>query len=1170
MLERLASGIMPKLGLAISTSPGIDFVVILFCLTPWLSDATPVRTHGRPAMYHNRFRLVQIYASFAIALVFLCAQPARAQILYGSIVGKISDQSGLAVPGAVINITNKGTNLSRETVADSVGGYDFPNVVPGTYSIKVTATGFTTFVQTDVPVTINNITRIDVSLQLGAVTETVTVVGDAPLLQTDRSEIRAEVTTKELVDLPVPFRNYQQLFRAIPGFAPPENAHSIPTNPSRALAFNVNGASRSSNNTRIDGASSTHIQLPHVVAYVPSLEAIETVNVVTNTFDAEQGLAGGAAINVQTKSGTNNLHGSAFEYHTDQRLKAKPFFLPLGQNKPKLVYNQFGGTLGGYIKKDKLFYFVAYEGTYDRQNRSLFGTVPTAAMRRGDMSASLRLIYDPSTGDVEGANRTPFPGNQVPESRISPISRKLADLTPLPNLDGLTDNYFATGPFAFDRHTVDSRLDWNATQKLHTFLRFSALRYNSFNRQIFGPELGGPPIGGGNPGNGDGGTNSWTLAATYIFTRNFLVDAYYGYTRMDTNSQQPRLDEKIGLDFLKIPGTNGPRRFEGGWPRFQVTSFTTLGINEDYMPYFRRDPQYQYVANFNWTKGRHDLRFGLDLYRQHLNQTQPEFVGGAFHSAQGGFSFEGGPTALRGGASPNQFNSYAAFLLGLPVRIGTIKQVPDEYKLRVWLHSYYIRDRWDITPKLTLNYGLRWEYFPFPTRDDRGIERYDPETNKMLICGVGSVPKDCGVKVSKKTFAPRFGFAYRVTNTFVIRAGYGITNDPFMATELLRANYPVLIPLNLEGVNSFQWVGKLEDGIPAVQVPGFGNGIIDIPGTYALGTVSKDFRRGYLQSWNFTLQKQLSYGFALQAAYVATRQTRQLGYLDINAGQVIGAGQSGRPLLEKFRRTAATTFISPLGTGTYDSMQLTLDRRFAKGLQLEANYTWSKAIGVVDNSDSSPSVRALSFFQLNRALRGYDRPHNLQITNIWELPFGKGRHWANQGGILSLIAGGWQVNNLLSFMSGRPFTVTASGASLDLPGSSQRADQVKSSVEKLGGVGRGASYFDPFAFAPVTAPRFGTAGFNSMRGPGVANWDFGLFREFSLSERFKVQFRAEAFNFTNTPHFANPGTNVSNMTLNSDGSIRSLGGYTEVTSTISLAREGIDERQFRFGLRFSW
>ncbi|MDP2991555.1 MAG: TonB-dependent receptor, partial [Kiritimatiellota bacterium] len=510
---------------------------------------------------------------------------------------------------------------------------------------------------------------------------------------------------------------------------------------------------------------------------------------VTNSFDAEQGLAGGAAINVQIKSGTNDLYGSTFQYHSNQRLKAKPFFLPQGERNPKLVYNQFGATLGGPIKRDKLFYFLSYEGTSDRKNASQFGTVSTAAIKKGDMSASPRLVYDPLTGDEAGANRIAFSGNIVPPSRISPIARKIADLTPLPNLDLPTNNFFATAATILDRHTADTKLNWNANEKLSMFLRFSILQYNSYNQQMFGDAIGGPPIAGGNPGSGYGGTYSATLAGTYVFTPHFIVDAYYGYTRIDTTSEQPRLDEKIGLDFLGIPGTNGPRRFEGGWPRFAIDNYTNVGINEAFMPYYRRDPQYQYVANFNWTKGNHDIRFGLDLYRQHLNQNQVEFIAGAFHAGQGGFTFSGGPTTVRGGPSPNQFNSYAVFLMGLPTRIGKIHAVPDEWSLRAWLYSTYLRDRWNVTPKLTLSYGVRWEYFPLVTRVERGIERYDVNINKMLICGIGSVPKDCGVEISKRMFAPRFGLAYRATSSFVIRAGYGITNDPYVILEPLRANY---------------------------------------------------------------------------------------------------------------------------------------------------------------------------------------------------------------------------------------------------------------------------------------------------------------------------------------------------------------------------------------------
>jgi hypothetical protein len=522
---------------------------------------------------------VSFVAAFLATLLFTPAS-AFGQTLYGSMVGKVTDPSGAAIASATITINSKATGFTRETVSDSAGNWELLNIPSGTYEVKTSAPGFSSAVRSDVPVTINNISRIDSALQLGSVTETVLVSSQAQLLQTDRAEIREEVTTKELADLPVPpGRNYQQIFRSLPGFSPPENAHSIPSNPSRALQFSVNGASRSSNNTRLDGASTTNIQLPHVVSYVPALESIETVNVVTNSFDAEQGLAGGAAINVQIKSGTNNLHGSAFEYHTNQHLKATPFFTPADRVRPKLVYNQFGGTVGGAIKRDKLFYFVSYEGTFDRRNAELRVSVPTPAMKAGDFSASDQPIYDPLTGNDRGENRTPFANKQVPLERQDPIARKIIALIPDPNLPGLANNYYGSGGFLFDRHTVDSKVNWVPSPKLTAFVRFSVLHYDTLNQQIFGPALGGRPIGGGNPGSGYGGTYSSTIGATYVFTPSMVLDAYFGFSRQDTTSEQPRLDEKLGLDFLGIPGTNGSRAIEGGWPRFQISSFATLGVN---------------------------------------------------------------------------------------------------------------------------------------------------------------------------------------------------------------------------------------------------------------------------------------------------------------------------------------------------------------------------------------------------------------------------------------------------------------------------------------------------------------------------------------------------------------------------------------------------------------
>src|SRR5881628_3366960 len=296
----------------------------------------------------------------------LAGPAAIAQVLYGSIVGHVLDPSGAPVPGATITITNKGTNQSRDTISDETGNYTFTTVQTGSYTLKVALPGFKEFQQTDVLVQLNSTTRVNVQLEVGQVAETVTVSAQAAQLQSDRAEVKAELGTKSLENLPVPLgRNYQSLFRTLPGFSLPENAHSIPSNPSRALRFNVNGASGSSNNIRIDGVTGTNVWLPHMTSYIPALESIETVNVVTNSFDAEQGLAGGAAVNVQIKSGTNELHGSAFEYHSDNALKARPYFLPQNQNNPKLIYNQFGATIGGPIKKDKVFYFLSYEGTFD-------------------------------------------------------------------------------------------------------------------------------------------------------------------------------------------------------------------------------------------------------------------------------------------------------------------------------------------------------------------------------------------------------------------------------------------------------------------------------------------------------------------------------------------------------------------------------------------------------------------------------------------------------------------------------------------------------------------------------------------------------------------------------------------------------------------------------------
>jgi hypothetical protein len=425
---------------------------------------------------------------------------------------------------------------------------------------------------------------------------------------------------------------------------------------------------------------------------------------------------------------------------------------------------------------------------------------------------------------------------------------------------------------------------------------------------------------------------------------------------------------------------------------------------------------------------------------------------------------------------------------------------------------------------------------------------------------------DLGVEVEKGLFAPRLGVAFRATPTMVFRAGFGITNDPYSLARPMRTNHPILLNLVVQAPNNFSWAGRTADGVPPVPDADLGNGIIPIPGNVTAFTLPDEFNRGYIRSFNAAVQKELKWGFVGEVAYVGTRQIDQLGNAQLNWSP-IGGGQAGRQLNRQFGRTASTLMVTNIGDTSYDSMQARLDRRFMNGFQIGVGYTFSKSTGIAGapDSDNSARIQIPEYYHLNTALSPFDRTHNLQITNLTELPFGPGKRWLNEGGVVAAIAGGWHVNNILSFTSGTPFDVTASGTSLNAPESAQRADQVKGDVDILGGVGRGNSYFDPFAFASVTEARFGTAPWGAVRGPGYANWDLSIVRQFNLPRGADLQLRFEAFNVLNRAQFSNPGGNVSNMTLNPDGTIRALNGYTEITATTVAT-----ERQLRIGVRMGW
>lgn len=428
----------------------------------------------------------------ALLILGTLGPSAQAQTLYGSLVGNVTDPSKAPVPGAKAVAVNTGTGLVREAVTDERGAYLFTDLQPGTYDVRITATFFAAFTRTGVPVSANAVVRVEVQLQLTTTAEAITVAASAAMLQTDRAEVRAEMDSRQYRDLPISgVRNYTALFKLVPGFTPPKLGHSIVTNPQETLIVNVNGANDEVNSSRLDGASNTHVWMPRLQAYAPPLESIEAVNIVTNSMDAEQGTSGGAATSVITKSGTNQFHVVAFEYHTNSALRAKNVFSTLVAKTPKYIQNQYGATIGGPIRKNKLFFFLSEEQTSRRWNASRWFTIPTAAQKAGDFSPFGTALYDPLTGSADGSGRTPIPNSVIPLARQSRAARQMNDWLPPPTTADLTSNYFASGSSRYDRNTSDAKVNWNESDKFTMFGRFSILNFTVWSPTPFDKASGG-------------------------------------------------------------------------------------------------------------------------------------------------------------------------------------------------------------------------------------------------------------------------------------------------------------------------------------------------------------------------------------------------------------------------------------------------------------------------------------------------------------------------------------------------------------------------------------------------------------------------------------------------------------------------------------------------------
>jgi Carboxypeptidase regulatory-like domain/TonB dependent receptor len=1103
---------------------------------------------------------------------------ANGQTLYGSIVGNVTDTSKAAVPDAKVKLTQVETNLSHELVTNSSGAYVYNDAPPGTYRVVIAKEGFQTFNARDIVVQSNSAVRVDATLNVGTSSQTVEVTAEAAALQTDRADVHTEMTSQALENIPVSNRSYQSLAVLTPGVTQPSlyQTGGI-NNPTRSMDYNVNGTPNSDVAVRFDGISASNYWKQYLQAYTPAIEAIDTINMVSSSFDAEQGLAGGASVNIFIKSGTNQFHGSAFEYVTNADLRARGFFLPANQDKLKDDKNVFGGTVGGPIKRNKLFFFASWQMTRENSNgpspyalqngpTGNFLTLPNVTLRGGNFSQAGTNIYDPLTGSANGTGRTVFPGDAIPANRLSPSATSMLSYLPLPQTTASANNYFSLAEYNTVYQEFDDKINWNVSNKLNIYGRTGFAPSHEVASGYYPNNQGTTPNPLSLGGYGTGNIFTMSVGATYTISPTLIVDGVAGMTRQHTLQTPLGPNTCWGTYFGIANSCQPPGNRDTSLPNMVLTGFSSLGNTTwlssvfDYL-----EPQYEGAANFTWSKGSHNIRFGADLHKNDINHSENSITT---------MTFTGGVTALNGGAGPNMYNSLADFLLGLPQSTLIGENTPPlstadvnplrPATLRTWEGALYVRDQWQVSRKLTVSWGLRWEYYPVSRRGDRGIEFFNFATDKVDLCGVGPNSKDCGIGVSPKLFAPRLGLAYRPSETLVIRTGFSLNYEQDFDFQSGAYNFPTVVTVTTPGANSYSpSATSFATGFNPLPTPsslGVPSGVLSLPAGVGITTEPSTFVRGYIMSWNFTMQKSLPHNFVVQAGYVGTRAVHQVQSQNVNYGQ-LGGGVASQPYYQAIGDSATMNVLEPMNHTFYDALQVTLNRRFSSGLTISSNYSFSKSL-----SRFAGSIPIPADFRLNYGLNSIDVPNHFVFAASYQLPFGKGKPFLAAGGFVTALASGWQISTLVSAFSESPFTVTASATSLNAPGSSQRANQVLPNVQILGGTD---PYFNPLAFAQPTCVCFGTSGYNILRGPFYFNWDQSLFRRFHLSERFGLEFRAEGFNIANTPHFANPAANVSSLQLNSAGQVANLNGFGVIT-TVNTGGRDFDERYFRLGMRLNF
>ncbi len=1065
------------------------------------------------------YRFLRSAAGLVVVWCFLLSVVAFAQFDTATVLGTVRDDGGNVVAGAKVMLTNLGTGIEANASTDENGAYQFLNVKLGTYKVSAEAKGFSIAVASGITATVGARQRVDLTLKVGALTETVQVTDGASLVETETSDRGQIINRQQIVELPLNGRQYSALAILTTGIRQSTLAASVDSQggDAREGSFNANGLRSTFNNFLLDGVDNnsygTSNQNFSNQAMQVSPDALEEFKVVTNNMSAEFGRSGGAVINASVKSGTNDFHGALWEFVRNTNLNAVGFFKPLGGVKPVLQRNQFGGVIGGPIRRNKTFFFLSYEGFREVSRVPLFSSLPTMNDRIGLFDKPVR---NPLTNETFVANVA------IPTNKLSPFALQVLKNLPTPTIAGRANN-FQYSPSSKDfNDKADLKFDHHFNARINAFVRIGQRKSNVFNE---------PSIPGASGGAGNGFTRVLNQqlagAVTWTPTMTSLLEFRMGLTRTRAGKEPVGIGGPSMRELFGITGLPEDRSLTGPLTTQNVTGFSSLGRRPS-------NPQWQHPfvvnpkVNYSLTLGRHSLKTGYEFQRIHteIMDVNPLY---------GQDTYGGNFSRPTGGVADSATYNLADFLFGLRSNYALVNLFIAQYRQR--MHFGYLQDDFKVNSKLTLNLGVRYEYATPQFERDNKVSNYDPTANAIVFPTGDSLAGRALLNPDRNNWGPRLGFAYTAGWGLVARGGYGISYNHFNRAgtgNLLAVNGPQVVNGTVNQIPTDATFRTTQQGYPAdFTAPSSFR-----PLNASVKFIPRDLPSSYVQNWFLSIQKEVARNTLVDIGYVGNHALKLPMTADFNQARPNGATEnSNLQVRRRIQQFAAINHYFPGGWSAYHGLQLRFERRAAGGLYLLSSFTYSKALDnsaqILENPNGNSSGPQ-NYFNLaaEKGVSAYDQTLTSVTSVVWDAPLGKGRKFgANMHAAAEALIGGWQMSFINNMWSGQPITLTYAPAAAFAVGSGNPRPNIIGEVLAPEGQRTITNYFNA---ANVVIPTdrtqpFGNVGRNTVRSHPFYQFDFGLHKNFRLPrENMKLQLRGEFFNLLNKTNFYPANGNRSN------------------------------------------